>query len=62
MFNMLLIGYAMEGFIKNQVLAFILISVLRVMIAQWDSSLSVLPVTRVQFPTTAEYLKGFFPG
>jgi len=33
-----------------------------VMIAQWDSSLSVLPVTRVQFPTTAEYSKGLFPG
>ena len=33
-----------------------------VMIAQWDSSLSVLPVARVQFLVTAEYLKGFFPG
>jgi len=33
-----------------------------VMIAQWDSSLSVLPVARVQFPATAEYFKGFFPG
>jgi len=32
------------------------------MIAQWDSSLSVLPVARVQFPGTAEYFKGFFPG
>ena len=32
------------------------------MIAQWDSSLSVLPVARVQFPATAEYFKGFFPG
>ena len=31
------------------------------MIAQWDSSLSVLPVARVQFPATAEYFKGFFP-
>ena len=30
--------------------------------AQWDSSLSVLPVARVQFPATAEYFKGFFPG
>ena len=29
------------------------------MIAQWDSSLSVLPVTRVQFPATVEYFKGF---
>jgi len=29
------------------------------MIAQWDSSLSVLPVARVQFPATAEYFKGF---
>ena len=33
-----------------------------VMIAQWDSSLSVLPVARVQFPAMAEYFKGFFPG
>ena len=33
-----------------------------VMIAQWDSSLPVLPVARVQFPATAEYFKGFFPG
>jgi len=33
-----------------------------VMIAQCVSSLSVLPVARVQFPATAEYLKGFFPG
>jgi len=31
------------------------------MIAQWDSSLSVLPVARVRFPATAEYFKGFFP-
>jgi len=31
------------------------------MIAQWNSSLSVLPVARVQFPTTVEYFKGFFP-
>jgi len=31
-----------------------------VMIAQWNSSLSVLPVARVQFPATAEYFKGFF--
>jgi len=27
-----------------------------------NSSLSVLPVARVQFPTTAEHFKGFFPG
>jgi len=33
-----------------------------VMIAQWNSSLSILPVARVQFPATAEYFKGFFPG
>ena len=33
-----------------------------VMIAQWDSSLSVLPMARVQFPATAEYFKRFFPG
>jgi len=33
-----------------------------VMIAQWNSSLSVLPVARVRFPATAEYYKGFFPG
>jgi len=33
-----------------------------VMIAQWNSSLSVLPVGRAQFPATAEYFKGFFPG
>ena len=33
-----------------------------VMIAQWNSSLSVLPVARVRFPATAEYFKGFFPG
>ena len=32
-----------------------------VMIAQWDSSLSVLPVARVQFPAMAEYFKGFVP-
>ena len=32
------------------------------MIAQWDSSPSVLPVARVQFPTTVKYSKGFFPG
>ena len=32
------------------------------MIAQWDSSLSVLPVVRVQFPAMAEYFKEFFPG
>ena len=31
------------------------------MIAQWDSSLSVLPVARVQFTAAAEYFKGFFP-
>jgi len=31
------------------------------MIAQWDSSLSVPPVARVQFPTMAEYFKGFLP-
>jgi len=31
-----------------------------VMIAQWDSSLSVLPVAKVQFPTMAEYLKDFY--
>ena len=29
------------------------------MIAQWDSSLSVLLVARVQFPAMAEYFKGF---
>jgi len=29
------------------------------MIAQWDSSLSVFPVARVQFPVTAEYFKDF---
>jgi len=33
-----------------------------VMIAQWDSSLTVLPLARVQSPTMAEYFKGFFPG
>jgi len=33
-----------------------------VMIAQWDSSLSVLPVAQVQYPATTEYSKGFFPG
>ena len=33
-----------------------------IMIARWDSSLSVLPVGRAQFPTTAEYSNGFFPG
>jgi len=33
-----------------------------VMIAQWDSSRSVLPVARVQFPTMAKSFKGFFPG
>jgi len=33
-----------------------------VMTAQWNSSLSVLPAARVQFPATAEYFKGFFPG
>ena len=31
------------------------------MIAQWGSSLSVLPVARAQFPAMAEYFKGFFP-
>jgi len=31
------------------------------MIAQWDSSLSVLPVARVRFPATAEYFKGLNP-
>ena len=36
--------------------------VAKVTIAQWDSSLSVVPVARVQFPTMAEYSKGFFPG
>ena len=36
--------------------------VARAMISQWDSSLSVLPVARAQFPTTAEYFKGFYPG
>jgi len=30
------------------------------MIAQWDNSLSVLPVARVQNPATAEYFKEFF--
>jgi len=38
------------------------VNVESVMIAQWNSSLSVLPVARVQFPATAEYSKGFFPG
>jgi len=33
-----------------------------VMIAQWNSSLSVLPVARVRFPATTEYFKRFFPG
>jgi len=28
------------------------------MIAQWDSSLPVLPVARVRFPAIAEYFKG----
>ena len=32
------------------------------MIAQWDISLSVLPVARVQFPAMVEYFKGYFPG
>jgi len=32
------------------------------MIARWDSSLSLLPVAGVQFPATAEYFKGVFPG
>jgi len=30
------------------------------MIAQWDSSLSVLPVVRVQFPIMAENFKELF--
>jgi len=34
---------------------------LSVMIAQWDSSLFVLPVARVEFPAMDEYFKGFFP-
>jgi len=34
----------------------------KIMIAQWDTSLSVLLVVWVQFPTTAEYFKGYFPG
>jgi len=32
-----------------------------VMIAQWDSSLSVLPVARVQFSVMVEYFTGYFP-
>jgi len=32
-----------------------------IIIAQWDSSLSVLPVARVRFPATAEYFKGLNP-
>jgi len=32
-----------------------------IMIGQWDSSLSILPVARVQFPATAEYFQGIFP-
>ena len=32
------------------------------MIARWDSSLSVLPVARVQFPVTAKHFKRFFSG
>ena len=50
---------------KNSVPALFWLSISRlksVKIAQWDSSLSVLPVARVQFPATAEYFKGFFPG
>ena len=35
------------------------LSVARVMIAQWDSSLSALPVARVQF---LSYFKGLIPG
>ena len=33
-----------------------------VMLVQWNSSLSVLPLARVQFPAAAECFKGFFPG
>jgi len=40
---------------------FWLISLIEILVSH-DSSLSVLPVARVQFPTTAEYFKGFFPG
>ena len=31
-------------------------------IAQWNSSLSVFPMARVQFPAMAVYSKRFFPG
>jgi len=47
---------------KGRKLCKISVSLCAVMIAQWDSSLSVFPVTRVQFPATAEYFKGFSPG
>jgi len=49
----------MNNVIFNIMLYFFIIK--SVMIAQWHSSLSVLPVARVQFPATAEYFKGFSP-
>jgi len=54
-----------KGWLRDEV-SFIILdlysNISYVMIAQWDSLLSVLPVARVQFPAMAEYFKGFFPG
>jgi len=50
----------------RQRLHFCAINVMKICISNdqvsHDSSLSVLPVAWVQFPATAEYSKGFFPG
>ena len=43
-------------------MALSVLSMARVMIAQWENkciSLSTLPVAQVQFPAVAEYFKGF---
>ena len=41
---------------------YIHIATMIVMIGQWDSSLSVFPVARVQSSMIVEYFKGLFPG
>ena len=50
---------------ENECISLSVLSMGLIMIAQWEYeciSLSILPVARVQFPATAEYFKGFFPG
>jgi len=44
---------------ENECISLSVLPVALVMIAQWNSSLSVLAVARVQFPAMVEYFKAF---